>query len=163
MENGTQMTNTKQRARIRKGVRPYSGRTFDVARRETAPNGTEYVDLDMTALRGNGGLWAMPSLRRYRLDEVELLLPTDTTETKMTNTKQDDASTAPRHATERTFRSQLVEDDGEAYIVLIEREVVGKRNTWPGNPEKKQWREDRVSLTLPELRKLAAKYLKETK
>ncbi len=75
----------------------------------------------------------------------------------------DDASTAPRHANDRTFRSQLITDDGETYIVLIEREVVGKRNTWPGNPEKKQWREDRVSLTLPELRKLASKYLKETK
>lgn len=70
-----------------------------------------------------------------------------------------DASTAPKYAAARTFRSSLVEDAGETYLVLTEREVTGRWNSWPGKPRRNKWSESTVTLTLDELAKLAAKYL----
>jgi hypothetical protein len=60
---------------------------------------------------------------------------------------------------ERTFTAKLVEGDGDKYLVLIEREVVGRINTWPGKPDRKKWHEERVTITLPELEMLAKRYL----
>lgn len=62
------------RAKIKKGVRPYSGRTFNVLKRGAYRNGREYVELDVTSQRTKFGLLGKTSSPRvYDLDEVELI------------------------------------------------------------------------------------------
>ena len=62
------------KARIKPGVRPYGGRTFEVIRRGTSSIGREWVEIGVPSARTKFGLLgATVSARTYYLDEVELI------------------------------------------------------------------------------------------
>jgi hypothetical protein len=74
-------------------------------------------------------------------------------------THNTDTNESPAYAKSRTLKSYLVHDaQNVAYVVIEEREAVD--NFQP--PYRRRWNTEKVSLTIPELRRLAAKYLKET-
>ena len=64
------------RAKVKEGVRPFGGRTFDVLEEGTYRSGREYVELDVPSDRTKFGLLGKTSSpRRYYLDEVEFVEP----------------------------------------------------------------------------------------
>ena len=57
--------------KIKKGVKPYGGRTVEVVGRETYPNGREVVRVKAPGDRRGG--WMHSDVREYNADEVEAL------------------------------------------------------------------------------------------
>ena len=61
----------KRRYRIKKGVRPYGGRTFPGTEPEELPNGRKVVTVYVDTVAGNKNRGLGGDPREYNLDEVE--------------------------------------------------------------------------------------------
>jgi hypothetical protein len=62
-----------EQVRIKKGVRPFGGRIFDVVERGQYSDGRAWVDIDTTH-RTDGGVISQRLVRRYQATEVEHIL-----------------------------------------------------------------------------------------